>query len=57
MKYWDYNDFDESLEDTINNLIVRGKSIVNVTILKYASHYNGAKQLEMFPIKALIIYM
>jgi hypothetical protein len=56
MKYWDYEDFDGSLEEVINNLIGRGKSIVNVTILKYASHYNEAKQMVMFPIRALIIY-
>lgn len=56
MKYWDYNDYDESLEDTISYLIGRGKNIVNVTILKYASCYNEAKQMEMFPIRALIIY-
>lgn len=56
MKYWNYDDFDGSLDDTINNLIGRGKSIVNVTILTYASRYNEAKQLEMFPVRALIIY-
>ena len=56
MKYWDYEDFDGSLEDAIQTLINRGKVISCVTILKYATHINSAKQMELFPIKALIIY-
>jgi hypothetical protein len=56
MKYWDYEDYDESLEEAIQKLHDRGKIIKCITILKYATHNNKAKQLEMFPIRALILY-
>ena len=56
MKYWDYIDFDGSLEDAIQTLINRGKVISCVTVLNYAAHNNAAKQMELFPIRALIIY-
>jgi hypothetical protein len=56
MKYWDYEDYDGSLEDAIQKLNDIGKTIKCVTILKYATQNNEAKQLEMFPIRALILY-
>ena len=55
MKYWDYKDYKSSLEDYLASLAEYHYNIVNVTILKYASSYNIAKQLELFPIRALII--
>lgn len=56
MKYWDYDDFDGGLEDTIQYLINKGKIIQSVTVLKYATSKNQANQMELFPIRALIIY-
>lgn len=56
MKYWDYEDYEGSLEDAIHKLIERGMTIRCVAILKYATRNNAAKQLEMFPIRALILY-
>ncbi len=57
MKYWDYDDYDGSLEDTIQKLIERGKTIRNLTILKYAEQMDtNRKQKYLFQIKAVIFY-
>ena len=56
MKYWRYNDYGIGLEDTIDQLISDGKEIQCVTILEYATHHHVSGQMQMFPIKALIIY-
>ena len=56
MKYWDYEDYDGSLEDAIQRLVERGKIIKCVTVLKYATIKNKTNQDYLFPIRALVIY-
>ena len=57
MKYWDYEDYDGSLEDAIYVLVnEKGKKINSITILKYAEGKNEAGQKVMFPVRALILY-
>jgi len=57
MKYWDYEDYNGSLEDAIQRLIERGKIINCVTVLKYAEQRDrDRKQNYMFPIRAVIFY-
>jgi hypothetical protein len=57
MKYWDYLNYNGSLEDTIRQLTDENYTITSVTILKYAKGFNTeSKQSIYFPIRALIIY-
>ena len=56
MKYWDYENYDGSLEETINSLNARCVTINSITILKYAEGKNEAGQKVMFPVRALILY-
>jgi hypothetical protein len=55
MKYWDYEDYNGSLEDAIQRLMEKGRVIQSITILKYASN-NINKQQVLFPVRALILY-
>ena len=56
MKYWNYENYDGSLEDAITQIVNKGKTITCVTILNYAKRVSAAKQDILFPTKALIIY-
>ena len=56
-KIWNYEDYEGSLEDTIDKLLERNKTIVCVTILKYANEHNYKNNQDTyFPIRALILY-
>jgi hypothetical protein len=56
-KIWDYEDYEDSLESCIDNLLEKKKTIVSITILKYADSLNSnTKQTIFFPIRALILY-
>ena len=56
MKYWNYEDYDGSLEEAIQKLVDRGKTITCVTVLNYAETHHCSGQNQYFPIRALILY-
>lgn len=57
MKYWDYHNYEGSLEDTLKHLLDSGKTITNVTILQYSStRIEELKELTVFATRALILY-